>query len=79
MSKVFFTVFTPLYNRKHTIHRVWESLNQQTVQNFEWLIVNDGSEDGVESLLESYKKEATLKLEFFIKKIAENILPSTKQ
>ena len=68
MSKVFFTVFTPLYNRKHTIHRVWESLNQQTVQNFEWLIVNDGSEDGVESLLESYKKEANFEVRIFHQK-----------
>ena len=35
-----FTVFTPVYNRKHTIHRVWNSLNAQTYRDFEWIIVD---------------------------------------
>lgn len=53
-----FTVFTPVYNRKHTIHRVWNSLNAQTYRDFEWIIVDDGSTDNVMPLLEKYKSAA---------------------
>jgi glycosyltransferase involved in cell wall biosynthesis len=53
-----FTVFTPVYNRKHTINRVWESLQNQTYRNFEWIVVDDGSTDGVWDLLQRWKKEA---------------------
>ena len=41
------TVFTPVYNRKKEIIKLFESLNRQTVKHFEWVIVDDGSEDGV--------------------------------
>ena len=58
MAKYRFTVFTPVFNRKHTIHRVWDSLNKQTFRDFEWLIVDDGSQDGIKPLLERYKFEA---------------------
>lgn len=40
-----FTVFTPTYNRAQTLHRVYESLLEQTVKDFEWLVVDDGSTD----------------------------------
>jgi len=40
-----FTVFTPVYNRANTLHRVFESLNNQTFKDFELLIINDGSKD----------------------------------
>lgn len=68
MKPNFFTVFTPVYNRKHTIHRVWESLQAQTNRNFEWLIVDDGSEDGVEELLEKYKNDAGFTVRIFHQK-----------
>ncbi len=58
MSTHFFTVFTPTYNRKNEIHRVWESLNNQTFRDFEWIVVDDGSTDNIWSFLEQYKKEA---------------------
>ncbi len=46
--KGFFTVFTPTYNRAHTLHRVYESLLEQTILDFEWLIIDDGSTDDTE-------------------------------
>ena len=48
------TVFTPAYNRAHTINRTYESLCRQTNDDFEWLIVNDGSSDKTENLVESW-------------------------
>ncbi len=39
------TVFTPTYNRKELLARTYKSLLDQTVKDFEWLIVDDGSTD----------------------------------
>ena len=39
------TIFTPLYNRENSIKAVYDSLCKQTSQNFEWLVINDGSTD----------------------------------
>lgn len=47
------TVFTPTYNRKHTLPRTYESLCRQTSEDFEWLIVDDGSTDGTRGWVES--------------------------
>ncbi|MCE2923619.1 MAG: glycosyltransferase family 2 protein, partial [Roseomonas sp.] len=59
-----FTVFTPSYNRAHTIHRVYESLQQQTFRDFEWLVVDDGSTDNTKSIVEAWKKEAPFPIRY---------------
>lgn len=59
---IFFSVFTPIYNRKHTIERVWKSLCSQTYQNFEWIIVDDGSSDEPINLLRYYEYHATFSI-----------------
>jgi glycosyltransferase involved in cell wall biosynthesis len=60
-----FTVFTPTYNRAHTLHRVFESLLQQTFTDFEWLIVDDGSTDDTAAIVEQYKETATFPIRYF--------------
>jgi glycosyltransferase involved in cell wall biosynthesis len=50
-----FTVFTPTYNRAGTLPRVYESLRQQTFRDFEWLVVDDGSTDGTEQLVQGWQ------------------------
>lgn len=40
------TVFTPLYNRKALLKRLYASLREQTCLDFEWVICDDGSTDG---------------------------------
>ena len=47
------TVFTPTYNRKHTIPRTYESLCRQSCLDFDWLIIDDGSTDGTREWVES--------------------------
>ncbi len=53
-----FTVFTPTYNRAHTLPRVYVSLQAQTYRKFEWLIVDDGSSDGTQALVQQWQKTA---------------------
>lgn len=55
----FFSVFTPTYNRAHTLPRLYESLKKQEFKDFEWIIVDDGSSDSTEMLFEQWKKENT--------------------
>ncbi len=45
------TVFTPAYNRAHTIGRTYESLLNQTSHDFVWLVVDDGSADNTRELV----------------------------
>lgn len=47
------TIFTPTYNRKHTITRTYASLCRQTSSDFDWLIIDDGSSDGTRAWVES--------------------------
>lgn len=47
------TVFTPTYNRKHTLSRTYESLCRQTCDDFDWLIIDDGSTDGTKEWVDS--------------------------
>jgi glycosyltransferase involved in cell wall biosynthesis len=55
MERYTFTVFTPTYNRAYTLPRVYASLKAQTFQNFEWLIVDDGSTDGTRALVQHWQ------------------------
>lgn len=47
---VLLTVFTPTYNRAHTLPEAYCSLKAQTSKNFLWLIVDDGSTDRTAAL-----------------------------
>ena len=53
----FLTIFTPTYNRGYIISKLYTSLKMQTIKNFEWLVVDDGSADNTQELLEKWKKE----------------------
>ena len=59
-----FTVFTPTFNRAHTLQRVYESLTRQTFRDFEWLIVDDGSKDRTESLVSGWQGEASFPIRY---------------
>lgn len=50
-----FTVFTPTYNRAYILPSLYKSLRSQTVKNFEWLIVDDGSSDNTEQLVSGWQ------------------------
>ena len=64
MNKKLLTVFTPAYNRAHTLGRTYESLCRQTCKDFEWLIVDDGSKDDTRQLVESWIKEDKISIRY---------------
>jgi len=57
---ILFTCFTPCFNGGKYIHRVFESLSCQTFTHYEWIIVNDGSTDNTDEIIQDlifrYKK-----------------------
>ena len=51
------TVFTPTYNRAYIISELYESLKKQDFTDFEWLVIDDGSEDHTEDLFKQWQNE----------------------
>ena len=49
------TIFTPAYNRAHTLPRTYESLLAQDCKDFVWLIVDDGSSDNTAELVKQWQ------------------------
>ena len=64
MKDIKLTIFTPSYNRAHTLARVYESLKNQSNHDFEWLVVDDGSTDDTQSLIESFINEKVLSIRY---------------
>ncbi len=58
------TVFTPAYNRAHTLPRTYQSLCRQTCKDFEWLIVDDGSSDNTREVVDDWIKENIIPIRY---------------
>lgn len=61
------TIFTPTYNRASTLKYCYDSLKNQSYKNFCWLIIDDGSTDETESLVETWKKENIIDIQYIKK------------
>ena len=64
---VLLTIFTPTYNRAHLLPRLYSSLISQDNQSFEWLIVDDGSEDNTEFYVSRMTAENKVKIRYIKK------------
>jgi glycosyltransferase involved in cell wall biosynthesis len=58
------TVFTPTYNRAYCLHNCYESLKRQTCKDFIWLIIDDGSTDHTEELVQTWIKENVIPIKY---------------
>lgn len=58
------TIFTPTYNRAYIIGKLYRSLCRQTSDDFEWLIVDDGSTDDTETLIQTFIHEAKIRVTY---------------
>lgn len=63
-SDTLITVATPTYNRAHTLPACYESLCEQSDKRFIWLVIDDGSRDNTEELINTWKKENRIKIEY---------------
>lgn len=61
------TIFTPTYNRAHTLNRTYNSLCRQTSNDFEWLVIDDGSTDNTHNIISKWKQEAHFKIIYIYK------------
>ncbi|MCH7412062.1 glycosyltransferase family 2 protein [Belliella sp. R4-6] len=62
-----FTLLTPTYNRAHTLERLFNSINSQTYRSFEWLIIDDGSNDDTQIIIEGFKLKANYDITYVYK------------
>jgi len=58
------TIFTPTYNRAYSLHLVYEALLRQTSNDFEWLIIDDGSTDDTKQLVQGWIDENKIKIRY---------------
>lgn len=67
MHKYKFTVFTATYNREHLLENVYNGLKKQTFNDFEWLIVDDGSTDNTKKLVDRFVSENKMYINYIYK------------
>jgi glycosyltransferase involved in cell wall biosynthesis len=58
---MFFSVIVPVYNRPKEIQELLESLCRQTFGDFEVLIIEDGSDQTCEKVVETFKEKLSLR------------------
>lgn len=62
------TVLTPTYNRDYMLKKAYYSLVNQSDRNFEWLVIDDGSNDLTKKLVKEFKDEKKINIRYFYKK-----------
>ena len=61
------TVYTPTFNRAHLLPRAYSALCRQTFKDFEWLIIDDGSNDDTELLIRGWMNESKIPIRYIFK------------
>ena len=56
----FFTIITPVYNRRKTLKRTIDSVENQTFKDIEYIIIDDGSTENSDDIVYNYMKETNL-------------------
>ena len=60
------TILTPTYNRAYILPNAFESLCKQTDNDFEWIVVDDGSTDDTETVVRTWlTQELPFTLRYF--------------
>lgn len=63
--KTSITIFTPTYNRREKLERLYESLLKQTNLMFDWIIVDDGSVDDTDKLVNKWIKQNKINISYY--------------
>ena len=67
MGNYTLTVFTPTYNRIRLLKRGYEALCRQTLKDFCWLIIDDGSTDDTKDVVSLWIKEGKIPITYVYK------------
>ncbi len=61
------TVLTATYNREKLLEQLYNSLlkNYESYQKFEWLIVDDGSDDNTSKIINNWKKNSPFPIHYY--------------
>lgn len=59
------TIFTPTYNRSYILHKAYESLKKQKEKNFVWMIIDDGSTDNTEIIVNEWINEKKVDIIYY--------------
>lgn len=62
------TVCTPTFNRANLLEKLYVSLKKQNFKSFEWLIVDDGSSDNTEEVVNNFIREDLINIRYIKKK-----------
>lgn len=57
MFKYKITVFTPTYNRGYIIMKLYDSLKHQSFKDFEWIVIDDGSNDNTSEIFKNISND----------------------
>ncbi len=67
-AKPLVTIVTPAYNRAQTMQRTIDSVKAQTFKDFEYIIVDDGSTDDLDSVVKPFMDSTNIPV-MYIKKV----------
>lgn len=59
------SVLTPTHNRKDLLVRLYKSLELSTYRDFEWTIIDDGSEDGTKEVIDEVIKMSSFPIHYY--------------
>lgn len=64
---MFLTILTPTYNRANRLFSLFDSLESQSIKDFEWLVVDDGSSDNTQNLISTFAKKSSFPIRYIKK------------
>lgn len=74
MSKYKVSIIVPVYNVEKYIDKCLNSLVNQTLKEIEIIVVNDGSTDNSQKIIDKYVKKYPNKIKSYIKKMVDKDL-----
>jgi len=67
VSKKMIAIYTPTYNRATELKKLYTSLIEQIDQNFFWLVIDDGSTDETENLINEWINDSKITIQYIKK------------
>lgn len=59
------SIVTATYNREKLLYKLYDSLTKQTCQDFEWIVIDDGSKDKTLEVLSTFQNENKINMSYF--------------